>query len=1070
VSTLTRILATLLFAAMAVGPASVATAYAAEHLAQAASGGTVSGTATSAEGAPIASATVTLVGPQTYTTTTDGTGAFSFSSVVPGIYRLTVMHPGYQTAQNDISVVAGQSQRVAVIMPVATFTSLRTIAHVSVLGRGTFNTTTAAVNTLSSVDFSNQGQYSVNHTLDQIPGLQISYPTSSANAASPGAIVVPNIRGGLSYETATLIDGHPLAVVDYGDYVTTFLNSFMFSSAEVVKGPGAMSPETNYAIGGTINFHTKDPTLTFTPDYTFGFISDGGTYWNLGVSDTVDKLGFVVDMASVDDPGLMHGQKTYFNPHSPGSVIGWNGVSGNVAAFNDSNGYLGTTESAPFVQQGLAACCYTYNGYFDQYADLFKLQYRFSSVTRATVSYLVTETYADQNANTASTLLPANFVPASGHGYSGSLMPGTQFWETSGGPYPGSGGTADETNDEPILQAEITTALGDNTLLARYYHADVNRLIDEGTDSPFDPILSAYTFWGVNKEASNYTAYDGQTLETALFDYYRQYELDRLNGYSFEFTHPYGDGDEVTASAESTAYDTKGVGSLSGCAPGANSAGQFAGFAYANTVTGGCSSLPYLTPGAVGSGAGAIQATALPYPGLNAPSTTIPGGASQVWNTYMIRNILNVTPKIQWIATIYENTYHNTYPNECVYTPGWYGASKNGATSTSNIGRAGAACAVDGSNVLPSFNAGTGTWSPGWITATQTHFDERTALEWRPDPQIAVRLSAGSGIAPEYLAELTRTLGYPVCSFGCSSVVINYPNPNLRPETSFGYDLGADYAFSDGDTFASVDLYSTNLFNHFITAINYSGLNCTAVNYPGSGCPAAPGVPLYYSENTNVSNARFEGVEAELKHVPAQGFGFSLSAAAEHAYPYNLSPNFYCTFTPTTAKPCIPANYNTNLNILPGENFEGNGISTGYYCGTVATPAYHNTSFPSTCSDSVNGFSNTNIPYLQGNAEINWRTQNGWWADFGSTLLGKNNSFNAPPFWITYASVRARLSSTLSIQVSGDNLFNQLPGYFEYEGTGVNYPLANGQEAASIENQLGPAVYHIELTKTFDSP
>ncbi|HUY40962.1 MAG TPA: TonB-dependent receptor [Candidatus Dormibacteraeota bacterium] len=1029
-STLTRILAALLFATLTVGPVSAATVlHGANVVAQAT--GSVQGTATSSEGAPISDASVSLVGPQTYTATTDANGAFTIANVVPGIYRLTVEKPGYQTAENDVAIVAGAPEIVSVSMPVATFTTLRTIARVAVRGHGVFNTSTASVNTLTSQQFEEQGQYSVNHTLDQIPGLQISYPTSSANGASAGSIVVPNIRGGLSYETATLIDGHPLAVVDYGDYVTTFLNSYLFSNVDVIKGPGAMSPQTNYAIGGTLNFRTKDPTLAFTPDYGFGYISDGGTYYHFGLSDTVlnGRLGFVVEVAGVNDPGLMHNQRTYFNVGpGPNGVIGWNGTTGNVANYNDSRQYLGNTETAPFSSQGLVACCYTYNGYFNQYAELLKAQYHLSDYTRATVTYFVTESYADQNANTASTLQPNVFLPASGHGYSGPLAPGTHFWGPSGGPYPGStGGTEGEVNSEPVVQAEIQSTIGDNTILARYYHANVNRLINGGSDSPYVPVVQDYTYYGVNHESSNYTTYNGVSEPTAFFSYYRQFELDKLNGYSFEFTHPYGEGNEFTLSAESTNYQTNGVGSLSGCAPGSNALGQFTGLA--------CPGLD-------------------PYPGLGAPSTTVPGGSSQIMNTYMLRNILNINPKLQWIVSLYDNTYHNTFAGECLFTSGWYGQT------ITNLNGPGASCSPYGNNVL-------------WTTTNQSHFDERTALEWRPDPNLAVRLSAGSSIAPEYLAELTRPLGYPSCGFfGCNgAVTVNIPNANLHPETSWGYDLGSDYRLADGDTVASVDLYVTNLFNHFITSVFGSGLTCTNTSYPGSNCGVTP-VPIYYSQNQNVSNSRFEGVEVGLKHVPSKGFGFDLAASLEHAYAYNLAPNFYCAPVPGhPTAPCVPANYNTNLNIIAGGQFEGNASFAGsYYCGTYQAPHYHNLAFPFNCSDSPNGFSNTNIPFLTGHAELNWSAPSGWRAVLGSTFLGKNNSFNAPPFWITYASLRVPLNHALSLQVSGDNIFNALPGYYEYVGTGVNYGLANGQQAASIENQLGPAVWHVELTKTFGGP
>jgi hypothetical protein len=1074
VSTLTRILATFVFATFTVGPVSAATVFQSANVVAQATG-SVQGTAVTSQGAPIPGANVNLSGPHSYSTTTDATGAFSIPNIVPGIYRLTVTKPGYQTAQNDIAVVAGAPQVVGVTMPAATFTTLRTIAHVSVNGRGVFNTSTASVNTLTSADFQDQGQFQVDQTLDEIPGLQIASPSSSANGG--GGIRVPSIRGALSDETATLIDGHPLAVVDYGDYVTTFLLAPVFSDFEVIKGPGAMSPETNYAIGGTLNMHTKDPTLTFTPDYTFGYLSNGSVEYNMGVSDTIlnGRLGFVVDLAGLagcgEQEACMRNQSTYFNPESAGAVIGYSGgYSGNIAGFNDSKAYFGDTESYGYLRQGLVACCYQFNGYDDLYADLFKLQYHFSDTTRATVSFLSDEAYEDQDANTASTLMPVTFAPASGHGYNGSFAPGTQYWQAYSGPYDGPGGTADETNSEPIVQAEIASAIGDNTVLARYYHASINRTIDEGTDSPFVPDLADYTYYGVNQEGSNYTTYNGTNEPTALFDYFRQYELDRLNGYSFEFTHPYAEGDEFTLSAESTVYQTDGVGYIEGCSPGYNSAGQFVSFSYAATSGGGCPNLGYLTPGTVGSGAGATQATTLPIPGIGTISTTVPGGSSQIMNTYMFRDITNITQTLQFTVALYENTYHNTYANECLFTPGWYGATKNSSASptvpNSNLGEPGATCAPNGSNVLPYYDATTATWLPGWVTDTQRHFDDRFALEWRPHPNLAVRLAAGS---PEYLAELTKPTGYYAsCTATCQSLTVNYNNPNLVPETSFGYDIGADYRFHDNDTFLSVDLYSTNLFNHFVTALNYSGFTIPYFAASG-GCNVAAGCPVYFTENENLSNARFQGIEAVLKHIPQYGFGWRAQGSLEHAYAYNIPANFYCTFTSSTAKPCVPANYNTNLSIIAGQNFTGNGggADTGYYstaCG------YQNPSFSSTCSNSLNGFSNTSIPYLTGNAEINWTGHSGMKVLLGSTLFGKNNSWNAPPFWETYASLRVPLNSALSFQVSGYNIFNALPGYYEYLGTGVQQPLADGQQAVTVENQLGPAVYTFELTKTFDGP
>jgi outer membrane receptor for Fe3+-dicitrate len=296
---------------------------------------TVQGTVTDDSGAPVANAIVTMRGPETYNATSDTTGAFSISGVAPGVYVLSISKPGYETATaTDFALLGGQTQIVAVTIHTQTFTSLRTIATVSANGQATFNTSPASVSVVSAQAFVDQAQPQVGRILNQIPGVQNTLPTSSANGAAPGAVTVPNIRGGLSFETATLIDGHPLAVGDFGDYVTTFLNSYMLGSVEVIKGPGVMSPETNYAINGTVNFRTKDPTADFSPDYTFGFTTHGGSYYNFGLSDTLGRLGFVVDIAGINDASALNGYNTYFQTYGNNGVANWTGSSGITISYN----------------------------------------------------------------------------------------------------------------------------------------------------------------------------------------------------------------------------------------------------------------------------------------------------------------------------------------------------------------------------------------------------------------------------------------------------------------------------------------------------------------------------------------------------------------------------------------------------------------------------------------------------------------------------------------------------------------------------------------------------------------
>lgn len=1022
---LTRILAAVIIAAFSVGPVSAAAApNAPVNVAQSATNATVQGTVKDDSGALIAGANVELRGPQTYTTTSDSTGAFSITEVTPGIYVLAASKPGYQSAtEADFAVLSGQSQTVAVALHAQTFTSLRTIATVRAYGQATFNTSTAAVNVINSQAFVDQAQPQVGRILNQIPGVQNTLPTSSANGAAPGAVTVPNIRGGLSFETASLIDGHPLAVGDFGDYVTTFLSSYMLGSVEVIKGPGVMAPETNYAINGTVNFRTKDPTDTATPDYTFGITTHGGNYYNFGVSDTIGRLGFVVDVAGINDPSAINGYNSYFQTYGNNGVADWNGATGINVSYNPTyipstgstingpgGGFLPGTTTAYNHIYGLLACCYTYQGWYNGTSELLKLRYKFSSSTTATVSYLGSQTFADQNANT-SELIPSVFSPntvgslyytypaygAAAASYTGALAQGTAV-NIPNSVYPQ---TAQEINNEPIFQAEVRTLLGQDTVLARYYHASIDRLIYEGNSNPRTPVVGYYALYGVNPSSSSSCAtttcapnvFNGQTVPIANFDWYNQWEEDRLNGLTLEYDHGYGDGNDVTLSIDQT-NATSSAGSWSAGFPSVVS--------HTNTY-------------------------APPSSPTQTPSVTNPQGTGQVFTTILGRTTYNFSPQISGTLALYDNLYNNTFPYAC----------------TSAAGAIGSPCAINGSNAQ-------------FTTNHTSHLDERIALEFRPKNNLAIRLAAGSSIAPPYLSLLSKVTTAPSCSNTTGVCSLNSNNPNLVPETAWGYDVGADYRLKDNVTVVSVDGYLTNLFNRFLGE-TYTVGTC-ASNTAGVTCPAGTLATNVVQEslNTNLNNSRYEGIELSIKRVVPQGLGFNISGAIQHSYAYNLPPNFYCQGKAALAN-CIPANYNVNLPIIAGENFTGNTFGSVYGAPGGAFAA---------STVGASGFSNTAIPYLQGDASVNYTTKSGIYLLLGDTLYGKNNGYNLPPFGIGYATVRVPLTKTISFQVSGDNIFNAWTGLFPIVGGGIAYPLANGTLGGTIGNTVGPATYSFQLTKT----
>ncbi len=908
--------------------------------------GTVTGTVSDMDGSPITGASVNLRAESTYTAVSDDKGDFHIANVRPGVYTISVLRAGFNTAvQNDVVVLAGQTQTVAVRLERQTFSSLRTIATVRVGRSGSINTSPASVNVVTAQNFVDQGQPQVTRVLSQVPGVQVSFPSNSSNAAAPGAITVPNIRAATSYETASLIDGHPISVGQYGDNVTTFLNSFLFGSVEVIKGPGAESPVVNNAIGGTTNFRTKDPTPSAVPDLLFGFDNRGGSYSNLSISDTVGKLGFVVDVATQNNPSALNGKQVLYDP-SGGTFNGTSLSSDTV------KNYVPPTASRITNQYSLLACCYTLSGNLDQTGELVKVRYQFSPATFITGSYLGGQSTSDQNGNT-SDFTNAMFVPGD-PSYSGSLKPGAvQVASIFPGAYSG------EFNNEPIFQGEIGTTIGKDAVLARYYHAAISRFQYQGTSSNILDYNNV-RLYGVSNGSSTF---NGTPAAVGFNDFYQEPELDKLSGGTIQYQHPIGDN-LITFSADKTfSQSTDWV---------------------------------YNADGSVGF--------------------NLPPGTSQILSTYLLRGHFYTGSRLESTVGLYLNTYSSTYPVNC---------------PTDTSGNCTADSAIYGTGVA-------------FQTTKYTHFDPRVGFVYRPNLSTSLRLAVGSSIAPPFLGLLNQITSTPSYDASSGFAIEQQSNGNLRPETAFGYDVGADVRLKDGVTIASGDIYLTNLYNRFFGQTVTTGQVCGSGVACTGGAP--PGTQILNQTNTNISSARFEGIELSIHRTPAVGLGYTLSGALQRGFYYNLPPHFYCSI------PGPDCTEDQNLNVISGENT--NGVAVG-----ISGLSY-------------NG--NMRIPYSQGYAEVNYQFPSGMYASFGETYFGNNNSLNEPAFAIANATLRIPLTKRLDFQVSGDNIFNAWPGYLPIYGGGIAIPLAASPGtdafgrplpalAATTGNVLGPATYRFLL-------
>ncbi len=707
---------------------------------------------------------VTLSGPTSASTTTGADGSYAFAGLPPGLYAVSAAKTGYSaTTQADVAVVAGAPQTLNVTLAQATLSSLREIGRVSVnTARSSFNASPAAVNVISAQAFLEQGQPQVARILDQTPGIVSSLP-GGVNNASPGAITFPNIRGALSFETAALIDGHPLSVGQYGDYVTTFLNAFVLQDVELIKGPGAASPTISRAIGGTVNFRTLDPSTRPRGTVTLGVDGFGGVFSNFGYSNTVGRLGFLFDYAVNGTPGPVHDQPykmaldqgTYLVYDSQGNRVDL--PSQTVTnAFGTPGGQYNTRNEAATT---LLFCCTKLSTTFTNKNELFKLRYKVSDATTVTAGFFGSQTYSDQNGNNANQTT-TQFTP--GAAYRGNVSAGTQTIldpDNFGQP-------AHEINNEPIFQAELRSSFHQDTILARYYAASISRLAYGANPNPQgDGTLSALVYGGGGGDgtpAFNGTDPYGKPYTLVIpgpgnpnlsganpanggnlggFNaYYDSAEEDRIAGSSFEYDHFLGGG---SGDVVSFSYDRN----------------------HARTH-----SYSFLFP-----------------------TDSVPAGSSQDTTTMLLRGIFT-RGKLNLTASNYLTNFRSHF--------GLYDTSASLPAPVLSFG----------DQSLWHYDGRLGlVYRPNVDTSLRFALGSAVAPPY-----------LGALVANTYAPTLCGGFFTPCLPGGGLVAYSQTANPNLAAETSFGYDFGGDLRLRDGTVFTA-DVYLTNLRNQLVRSTFLNG-------------------------------------------------------------------------------------------------------------------------------------------------------------------------------------------------------------------------------------------------------
>jgi outer membrane receptor protein involved in Fe transport len=478
----------------------------------------IQGTVKTASGAPVAGATVTVSGPAAATATSDANGAFTLS-VPPGIYRLEVTRGGYVTAVlTDFAVVAGTTVPVSVTMNQADLSSLQTIGRVSTVSRGSgsaINTGTATSSYLTDKAFSDLGNPQINDVLQHLPDVTIQHMGSQQDTS----IIVGGVQ---PYETQVLIDGHPLALGQYGVWVSQYFPSYLIGGVETQSGPGNTTPFANIAVGGTVNLLT--PAFTRKPTYeiTTGVDNYATQFTHFIATGSAGKLQYVIG----------------------GGTDGYNGPYYQTKQCDVTPGASPNTGTIQF--------CGDASGSFFSKGELVKLRYELSRASSLEAGFVgAWGGYSPQGTAWGTSLGPLTIVPCSG------LCTNPNYAYLIGrnlnslGWYPGSY----IYNNQTLFDAQFRTSIGKNdTLLVRPYVGNIEPEIIIGTgeifypagfspvNQPNDPgfqTACANAFGSTTNPSGGTTVVNGQT---ACYDSaYSTFELDKLYGTTLSWLHPIGE-------------------------------------------------------------------------------------------------------------------------------------------------------------------------------------------------------------------------------------------------------------------------------------------------------------------------------------------------------------------------------------------------------------------------------------------------------------------------------------------------------------------------------------------------
>jgi outer membrane receptor protein involved in Fe transport len=500
-----------------------------------ASASTLTGTVKTAGAVPVVGARVELSGPTSATTFTDGSGSFTLS-VPQGVYSLRVTKAGYLPGTQSDVAVAGAST-VSVTLTTVDLNSLRTIGSVTASSRlgGQINIGAAAQTIISGQSFADLGNPQINDVLQHASDVTIEHMGSQPDTT----IIVGGVQ---PYETQVLIDGHPLALGQYGVWLSQYFPSYGVGAIETQSGPGNTTPFANLAVGGTANILTPSFTTKPTGEFELGIDNYATPYSHLLTTGSIEKAQYVIGFGVDGTNGPYFGTKKCIVVPEQGGAL-------------DNTG----------AQAGVIQTCLNASGSFFNKGEILKARYNFSPSTSFDIGYIgAFGGYQPQGTAWGTSLGPTKIESCLQSNPQQCTNP--NFAGMTGQTIDGYGWYTGSTvyTNQTLYDAQLRTTLGGTTFLVRPYIAQIAPENILGGGEVLYP-----SFYGPAGSAANTTSTDpnspynqfaaacgnafGQTTNPqggltvtngqpeCYNSLYQTYEIDKLYGSTFSVVQPFGD-------------------------------------------------------------------------------------------------------------------------------------------------------------------------------------------------------------------------------------------------------------------------------------------------------------------------------------------------------------------------------------------------------------------------------------------------------------------------------------------------------------------------------------------------